>query len=208
MSSALRKEDFFVSPEEYLVFERLSDVRHEYVNGTLRAMNGETVRGMAGATRAHVQITGNLVRELGNQLRGKPCTALSSDIKVRIRSAGAQFYYYPDVVVDCAAAPDPRSLYAEEPAVIFEVESLESQDFDRAEKFANYCTLPTLRAYVRINQFHAAIFVHRRPAAGAVNGGGLEWTTEFLGDPDATLALPEIDCALPLAAIYERVRFF
>lgn len=200
MSSALRKEDFFVTPEEYLIFERLSDERHEYVNGMLRAMNGETVRGMAGATLAHAEITGNLIAELRAQLRGKRCTALSGDIKVQIRNADAQFYYYPDVVVNCAATPDPHSLFADEPTVIFEVSSHSSEQTDRAEKFANYSTLPPLRAYVVVNQHHPVVFVHRR-------GTDDKWSLEFLSGPNATLGLPEIECTLPLAAIYERVVF-
>lgn len=192
MSYALRLEDCFVTPEEYLAGERLAETRHEYLAGVVRAM--------AGATRAHGQIIANVSGELRAQLRGKRCEPLSTDIKVRIRTNAATFFYYPDVVVDCTETPDPRSLFADEPTVIFEVSSLSSEQTDRAEKLSNYCTLPTLRTYVVVNQHHPVIFVHRRGADG-------EWQLEFLSGPAARLELPEIECTLPLSAIYERVVF-
>lgn len=192
MSYALRLEDCYVTPEEYLAGERMADHRHEYLAGVVRAM--------AGATRAHGQIISNLSRELGNQLRGKRCEPLSTDIKVRIRTNAATFFYYPDVIVDCTESPDPRSLFADEPTVIFEVSSLSSEQTDRAEKLSNYCTLPTLRTYVVVNQHHPVVFAYRRDAGG-------EWQLEFLSGPDATLRLPEIECTLPLSAVYERVVF-
>ena len=192
MSYALRLEDCYVTPEEYLAGERLAETRHEYLNGVIRAM--------AGATRAHSQIVANISGELRSQLRGKRCEPLSSEINVRIRTNAVTFYYYPDVIVDCTESADPRSLYADEPTVIFEVSSLSSEQTDRAEKFANYCTLPTLRTYVVVNQHHPVVFVHRR-------GADDKWNLEFLSGPNATLELPEIECTLPLATIYERVVF-
>lgn len=44
MSSALRKEDIYVSPEEYLAVERDSATKHEYVAGTVYALAGSTGR--------------------------------------------------------------------------------------------------------------------------------------------------------------------
>lgn len=55
--------------EEYLEFERNSDVRHEYLDGHLLLMAGESdERG---------DISMNLAVLIGGQLRGKPCRARS-----------------------------------------------------------------------------------------------------------------------------------
>jgi len=80
-----------LTEEEYLSFERSSDVRHEYLSGRIYAM--------AGATRAHNLITGNIASELRAQLKGKPCETYASDMRVRVPRS--DLYTYPDVVVVC-----------------------------------------------------------------------------------------------------------
>ncbi len=49
-----------VTSTEYLAAERMSDVRHEFFDGTIFAM--------AGASKRHNQISSNLVRIIGNQI--------------------------------------------------------------------------------------------------------------------------------------------
>lgn len=46
------KHHAYFSPEAYLELERLSPIKHEYIQGQMVAM--------AGASKAHVIITGNL----------------------------------------------------------------------------------------------------------------------------------------------------
>ena len=52
-------------------------------------------------------------------------------MKVHIEMGPAKFYFYPDVVVDCVGKGE-RSV--DEPAVIFEILSPETERFDRGEK--------------------------------------------------------------------------
>lgn len=51
--------------EEYLALERASEERHEYVDGHVYAMAGESPE--------HSDICSNLVTILNLQLRGTPC---------------------------------------------------------------------------------------------------------------------------------------
>jgi len=185
--TALRQEDIYLTPEEYLAAERVSDIKHEYLAGVVYAM--------AGASRAHNLIGTNLIVSLGNQLRGKNCVPLGSDMRLRIRKPGATFYYYPDVTVDCSGSTEDET---EEPAVIFEVLSPSTHRGDFGDKLLNYQSLASMRAYVLVEQARAAVTVYRRTADGA-------WAMQFLGDLESTLELPEIECALPLRTIYERV---
>ena len=187
MATALRFEADHVTPEEYLAMEAGSDVRHEYLAGAVYAMSGTMV--------AHGRLVGNISSELARQLRGRRCEAFTSEIKVRIQVGADSFYYYPDVVVDCGSPPD-ESLFAEEPRVIFEVLSPSTERIDRYEKRLNYQRLPSLDAYVLVEQSRMAVTVYRR-ADG-------DWTAESLHDPSASLDLPAIGCALPLSTIYER----
>jgi Uma2 family endonuclease len=177
------------TPEEYLAAERVAEQRHEYLAGAVYAM--------AGTSRDHERIAVNICGELRAQLRGRPCEVLASNIKVRIKKKAAQFFYYPDVTVDCGNAAGD-SLFAEEPRVIFEILSPETERIDRVEKLYNYQTLPSLLVYALVDQLRLAVTVYRRTNE--------EWMVELLTKKGDVLKLPEIKCALPLAAIYERTQ--
>jgi hypothetical protein len=83
----------FVSVETYLKQEAQSDVRHEYINGTLYAMYGPS--------EAHAVISGNLFAALHGYVRGKPCRAYIESFKVRIETEDSNVFYYPDIMVAC-----------------------------------------------------------------------------------------------------------
>ena len=186
MSTALGRDDYYITPEQYLAAEELSEVKHEYLAGKVFAM--------AGATRHHNVIAVNIVSELRNQLRGKKCQPFGSDMRLRIRTAAASFYYYPDVTVDCSGSEQNE---VDEPTVIFEVLSEATARVDNGEKLFHYRSIPSLRAYVLVDQASAAVTVYHRM--------GPDWGVQFLGKMEAVLELPEIECRLPLSAIYERV---
>lgn len=59
---------------EYLAQERASEERHEYFDGQIYAMAGES--------EEHGDICVNLVRELSSRLRGTPYRVRSKDTKV------------------------------------------------------------------------------------------------------------------------------
>jgi Uma2 family endonuclease len=186
MGDALRA-GYHVTPEAYLAAERQRAQKHEYLAGVEYAM--------AGASAGHNRITGNVFAELRRQLAGTPCEAFTADMKVRIRTSTAEFYYYPDVAVDCSGVADAAQ-FAEQPRVIVEVLSPDTERIDRGEKLRNYQSLPSLDAYVLVDQHRLAVLVHRRSDGG--------WTRELLTEKAETLSLPTIGCSIPLAAIYQR----
>lgn len=110
-----------VSVREYLSRERLSEKRHEYVDGEIIAMSGETP--------AHNQIAGNLYRQLGNRFEERPCEVYFETVKARVMPTQ---YRYPDVMALCGEArfdaEHPPSLL--NPSVIVEVLSPSTESFD------------------------------------------------------------------------------
>ena len=186
MISALQAE-YYVTPEEYLAGERISQQKHEYLAGVVYAM--------AGASEAHNVISQNISGALWQQLRGRRCRAFTANYKVRVQSGAAEFYYYPDVLVDCAEFQG-RALFSEDPRVVFEVTSPDTDRTDRAEKKANYQSVPTLDVYVVLNQFQLDVTVYRRTDDG--------WIMEYLNEPSDVVDLPKVGCSLPLSTIYER----
>lgn len=153
------KSDTYVSPEDYLAGEKVSPIKHEYRQGEIYAM--------AGASKAHVIISGNVFALLRNHLRGSGCMPYMADMKVR--QEAANFYYYPDVAVSC----DERDRNTAEdfisyPRLIVEVLSPSTAAFDRGEgdKFADYRTSESLQEYVLINQERVSVECFRRNAEG------------------------------------------
>lgn len=183
----------FFTPEEYLSLERLSELRHEYLDGSVYAMAGESV--------AHSLICYNLGGITHAQLRGTPCRGFSPNMKVRAGEGG--LYAYPDLTIVCGepAFADARSDVLTNPTVIFEVLSPSTEAYDRGEKFSRYrAQVESLRDYVLIAQDKPRAERHARRDDGS-------WELSVVEGLGGVLELPSAGCRLPLAEIYERVEF-
>lgn len=176
--------------EDYLASEALADVKHEYLGGVIYAM--------AGASEAHNIIAMNLYVGLGNRLRGRPCQPFGSDMKVRLRPLDETYFYYPDAMIACDPT-DTGHGWRERPAALFEIISEETRRIDEREKRIPYMQLPSLQAYVRIEQDRPEVVVEWRTPEG--------WRSERLRGLDAVVRLPALEIELPLAELYERVSF-
>lgn len=175
-----------LSEEEYLAGELLSEVRHEYLAGTVHAM--------AGASDKHNYIATNLLVSLHLHLRGKPCAPFNSDMKLRLEFGTGIVFYYPDLMVCCDPADDAR-YYRNTPVLILEVLSPQTARVDQREKFLAYRTLPSLEVYVMVDQDQCRVTIHRRTN---------DWRAEFLSNPDDLLTSPGLGWSVSLREIYER----
>jgi Uma2 family endonuclease len=199
MALAPTRPPYLFTCEEYLAFERAADERHEYLDGLIYAMAGESPN--------HGRICTNLGGVLYAQLRGSPCEAFSKDTKVRCGPYRAHtregLYAYPDLVIVCGAMQfhDQAQDVLLNPTVILEVLSPSTAAFDRGEKFHLYRTwLPTLQDYVLVAQDRPAIeHYHREEDA--------RWTLRTLEGLETHLPLPRIGCTVPLVDVYERLVF-
>lgn len=187
--------------EEYLALERKSEERHEYIDGQIYAMAGES--------NEHADISVNLVSELRSQLKGTPCRVWTKDSKVlsgpAIRSDKSikGLFSYPDIVVVCG---EPRFLDEHRdvllnPTLIIEVLSPSTESFDRGEKFWRYRThLASLTDYVQVSQALPLIEHFRRQSND-------EWVLSTVSDMAGSLHLASINCTLRMSEIYDRVSF-
>ena len=189
MSSAAEK--LTLTSEQYLVLERKSPVKHEFYDGQMFAM--------AGASRRHNLIAGNLLGEIHPRLRDRPCEVYMGHMRVCVRPN--ELYTYPDVVAVCG---EPHFEDAEldtllNPEVIIEVLSPSTEADDRGKKFAHYRRLSSLREYVLVAQDQVRVERYRRQ--------GQEWTVTELSRPEDVLRLDAIDCEIALSEIYAKVQF-
>ena len=183
----------YMTVEEYLAAEEAGDIKHEYLGGVVYAMSG--------ASNAHNVIEVNLNGMLYNQLRGRRCQHFGSSMKVRLQPqpTGRFYFYYPDAMIACDQTDVSEHGWRERPAALFEVMSPSTRHIDTREKRLAYLQLPSLEAYVRIEQKRPEVIVERRLAQS--------WTLERIVGLQSVIRLPLVGVELPLAELYEGLAF-
>jgi Uma2 family endonuclease len=179
-----------ISVEKYLTGELNAEVKHEYLGGYVYAMAGGRV--------AHNRIATNATVALGSRLQGRPCQPYNSDMKVRVQLSSHTRFYYPDVSVVCDSNSAEAS-YQDRPVVIVEVLSRDTRRTDETEKKDAYLTIPTLHAYLLVEQETARVIVHRRSEQGFIE--------EVYQGLESVIPLEAIDAELPLKEVYSGVEF-
>ncbi|TAN71416.1 MAG: Uma2 family endonuclease [Methylobacter sp.] len=182
MSANLQSSSVWISEEDYLAGELISEIKHEYVDGYVYAM--------AGASRNHERIAGNIYREFGNHLKNKPCEPFSSDLKIKVGSR----FFYPDVMVVCAENKQ-HDYYTDSPVIVVEVLSKASRRVDETTKRIAYQSIPSLQEYILIEQDFVDVEVCRKSEGWVSNH-------YFMGD---SVRFDSIGLALTVEEIYARV---
>jgi Uma2 family endonuclease len=179
-----------ITPQEYLELERIAERKSEYLNGEIFAMGGASPR--------HVLIVTNVVSELRSQLKDRPCSVFSTDLRVRVSADG--LYTYPDVVVLCGPPQfsDSGRDTLTNPTLLVEVLSKSTKDYDRREKFAQYRLIESFKEYLLIAQ-------DRPHIEHCIRQADHTWLLSETSKPDAVRDLPAIGCKLELREIYDKV---
>jgi len=172
--------------EAYLAGEKVSPIRHEFVNGEVFAM--------VGASKTHNRITKRLARLVDDLLEGTLCEAFATDVKVRVKTATEDRFYYPDLYVECEPFTEDE-YYSERPVLLVEVLSNTTERSDRSDKFYAYRKLPSLTEYVLVAQDERRIEVYRRST---------QWDLEVYGYGNV-LRLESIGGELEVDQIYASV---
>jgi Uma2 family endonuclease len=181
----------FLTPEQYLEIERAAEYKSEYFNGEMYAM--------AGGTLDHSRIFHSVSNLLDAQLRGRPCEAAGSDLRLRVNSKG--LFTYPDIVVFCGEPQfaDTRRDTITDATVIIEILSPSTENYDRGFKFEQYRQVPSLKDYIVISQNRVHVEHWNRQHDGA-------WMLFCeTSDVNATVNIPSIECSFRVSEAYERV---
>jgi Uma2 family endonuclease len=182
------------TPQEYYALERAAEYKSEYYKGEIFAMSGGTAR--------HSLISANIAGEARQRLKGKPCKAYESNLRLKVVATGLRTY--PDVSVYSGTLQfddeDPGAETATNPTVLFEVLSKTTEGYDRGRKADRYRQVETLRAYVLVSQAQPQVEIYQRQPDG-------NWLLHVEKGLQAVLAIPAIGIELPLLEIYDGVDF-
>jgi len=177
-----KKNRELITEEEYWQSELTSEIKHEYVDGQVYAM--------AGASKAHDTISGNIFSEFHSHLKKSPCRPFGSDVKLKTSS---KKYRYTDGMVVCDDSGDEH--YTQTPVIIVEVLSKSTRHRDKGEKLLEYINIPSLKEYVMIEQDFVTIDVLRRSEGWVLRNYSLGNDVHF----------ESIDLTLSVEEIYHRV---
>ncbi|MBF0574279.1 MAG: Uma2 family endonuclease [Desulfamplus sp.] len=189
--TAQSQRDEKITPKEYLEFERTSEFKHEYFDGEIFAM--------VGASLNHNQISMNLIRELGVQLKHSSCRPFINDLRVKVQEI--EKYTYPDIVIVCGDIKIEKESGMEtllNPIVIIEVLSNSTEAYDRGAKFQHYQLIPSLQEYILVSQFSPLVEKYVRSDKG-------QWIYTSYEGMDKTIAIEAVKCELILSDIYYQV---
>ncbi len=176
---------------EYLEYERQTGERHEFIDGKIVKMAGESL--------SHSRICINLAVEFGSQLRRRNCEALSPNMKVRTTTQS--LFAYPDLTIVCGEPTfhDIKKDVLINPIAIFEVISPSTERYDRGEKFQYYKNeTPSLTDYILVSQDQILVEQYTKQTSGAWLYRSFEQTADLL-------TIASIECDVLIEDIYLRV---
>ena len=169
--------------EAFLDWEECQPARYEF--------DGIHTYAMTGGSADHSRVQRNLITELTSRLKGKPCEAFGSELK--ILAAGS--VRYPGAFVVCSPIQG-KATFVTDPVVVFEIISPSTSGVDRIIKNQEYRDTPSIQRYVILEQDRQAAMVFSRDHG--------DWAGHVIAG-DLNLEMPEIGIAVPLSDLYAGV---
>ena len=181
-----------ITPQEYVIRERQAPIKSEFYQGEIFAMGGGSAN--------HSLIAANLVREVGNALKGRPCAVFNSDLRVQVQSTG--LYTYPDATIVCGELlfdDDHRDTLLN-PTVIVEVLSDSTEKYDRGKKSHHYRQIASLKELILIAQDRSHVERFTRQANG-------DWLFHEQKELTADFELKSLGISIAISELYRGVKF-
>jgi len=180
-----------LSVDEYLAYDRASEVRNEYHDGQMFPVGA--------ASLAHSLLLINTGRRLAERLDGTPCRVTVASLRVRVSPSK---YVYPDLLVYCGkpTLTDEHNDTITNPKVIAEVLSPSTGDYDYGKKFILYRSLESFEEYLLVSQDLPRIEVYRKTPEG-------RWVLSTYEGLNAVVNVESLGISMPMAQLYDGVEF-
>ena len=178
-----------LTPAEFVEWELRQEEKHEYHRGEVFLM--------AGGTEPRARIISNALFALRLALRGGDCFVYPETLGVRVEAE--DLFTYPDLSVVCGEPQffDAKRTRLLNPTALVEVLSPSTADTNRTTKARFYRQVPSLQAYVLLNQ--------EAPAVDVLTPDGDGW--HLAPDRDGRIEIGPLGVTLDLAALYDGVAF-
>lgn len=178
--------------EQYFDKEYRSEMRHEYMNGHIRAMAYTSV--------AHGDIFSNLFAAISVCVKAKDCKLYGSDRMLYVPKCNRIFY--PDLLIVCGEHQmlnhKGKMRATLNPKVLIEITSPSTENEDKIDKWSCYRHIESLEQYIIVSHRTKLVNVYERTDIEN------KWLVTELSENDI---LELDDCKIPLSDIYDRVVF-
>lgn len=175
-----------ITVDEFLAMD-FGDKKVELVDGVIVAMTG--------GSRAHFRVQRNLIRFLGQTLRGGGC-GVYAEFGLRLKDDTLR---YPDVAVECGrpdSLENDEDLTLKAPVVLVEILSPSTRSQDEGVKLNRYAEIESVDTIVLIDPNAETVRIVQRL-------GPTSWRNELF--PQATdVPLPAIGVTIPKEEIFAR----
>src|ERR1035441_6341837 len=121
---------------------------------------------LSGESRTHDRINIQITFLIAQHLRGKKCEAFTANMRVLATASG--LYTYPDLSVACEEPQfeDAQVDTLTNPALLVEILSPSTEDYDRGKKAKLYRAIPPLQELLLIAQDRYEVELYRRQPDG------------------------------------------
>ena len=178
-------DDKIYTLDEYIQLDEASDIRHEFINGQLFDMSGNS--------DLHNEMVGNLYFLLRNLLAGSKSKLYFEQVKVKIQ--GENHYYYPDVFITNHPLDLQNKYIKQFPLLLIEVLSDSTRKFDMIDKFIQYQKIETLEYYILVEPDFMYVNCFSKDDKG-------EWHSAIYNKVTDLVSLNKLGIELPLQGIY------
>lgn len=177
--------DKVMTEEAYLAYELTSDVRHEYINGKLFEMAGES--------KLNNDIAGNIYILLKAIIKAKGWSIFTHDVMLKI--SDQSIYYYPDLFI--TDEQESTSEYVCHSALlVVEILSPFTRHFDMFDKYLQFRKIPELRYYLLVEPSKQLITLCEKDDRG-------EWSTELFDVKDGKVLMNYLGLELDIPSVFE-----
>jgi Uma2 family endonuclease len=181
-------QERLLTVDEYLEFEKNSEVRHEYYFGKLIDMPGESKNANRIAKKIEKAFDTIIDHKIFEAFRGE----------VRLTINKSDIYRYPDVMI--ALISDDEDDYAvTQPIIIVEVLSDSTAKVDTGKKLREYTSLSSLQYYLVVSQDEVLVQVNQRR--------GNTWSFDFYDKLSDEIQLDIFNKSISLSDIYGGIGF-
>jgi Uma2 family endonuclease len=177
---------------EYLELEEQAEFWSEFYNGEIFAM--------AGGTPEHGTIASNCGRAIGDAFEAKGCRTIDASLMVYVEKINAVLH--PDLSVICGPLerhPNGKNL-VRNPGLIVEVLSDGTEKYDGGNKFFKYKMIPSLQAYILVQQHEPMVHVSYKNENGS-------WDFDDYFGLEAVIDLKPYGVSITMAQIYKWIEF-
>jgi Uma2 family endonuclease len=177
---------------DYLESEKKSLEKHEYYQGEIFAM--------ASASIPHNKVVANALVNIGSYLNNKKCQIFPSDLKIHVKANS--LFTYPDLSIVCGKVEtlENHKDIVINPAVLIEVLSATTQDYDRGGKFKLYRDIPSIKEYILISGLEVLVEKYNKQADGT-------WILHEYKIENDSFTIASINMPVEMKSLYRNVEF-